>query len=129
MKNRTAPNADQKRWLERVAQFAYDHGSFPHLRECGFDLHHVVGRTGKHNKQEIGQWFVLPIESQYHDVNSNNPFNVTHYPERYEIEFKPQRDQFFEMIETILYEDGSLPFTDEELAIMDYPVRVKKANV
>lgn len=101
-------NADEKKWLSRVAQYAQDHGCFPRGDDCYFDLHHVVGRTCVHNKVHIGAYFVLPIDKKYHDVHSNNPFNVTHFRKRYQIEFANQRDQFSAICAVIRDEDGFL---------------------
>lgn len=114
------PSAEQKRWMERVAQFAETHGSFPKYESNQFQIHHVVGRSYKQNKIPIGHWFILPIEPEYHDVSSNNPFNVTHWRRRYCVEFGWQADQFKAMCMVILDEDGRLPFDNDVLdAIMD----------
>lgn len=118
------PTAEQKRWMERIAQYAEEHGAFPkHKGNYDFQLHHVRGRTYKHNKVAIGHWLILPIETKYHDVNSNNPWNVTHWPKRYAIEFGKQKDQFVAMCMVIKEEDNGLPFGDDVLnAIMDLSV-------
>ena len=113
-------NAEHKKWIKRVAQYSEDHGEFPNQRFAPFQIHHSVGRKGKHNKFEIGEWFILPIEFQYHDVSSNNPFNITHWRKRYCIEFGNERDQFAAMCAVIKGEDGELPFSDDVYqAIMD----------
>lgn len=114
------PNAEQKRWLKRVAQYANDHGCFPLGGFAPFQLHHVAGRSAKHNKVHIGHWFVLPIETSFHDVMSNNPLNVTHFRKRYVNEFGPQAKQFCEMINKIRNEDGIIPFGDDVIdSILD----------
>ena len=108
------PTATQeKAWLNRITRYAEEHGAFPKGDTYGFDRHHVVGRTRKENKVHIGKWFVLPIMSDFHDVNSNNEFNVTHWRRRYGIEFGWQTDQFSAMCAVIKSEDGSLPFSLE----------------
>jgi hypothetical protein len=112
--------SQEKAWYERVAKFAEMHGAFPHYNQVAFQMHHAKGRSFFHNKVAVGGWFILPIETQYHDVHSNNPWNVTHWPKRYAIEFGKQKDQFVAMCMTIKDEDGSLPFDDEVLhAIME----------
>lgn len=112
--------AQEKAWYNRIAEFAEKNGAFPHYNLASFDMHHVVGRKGVHNKVAIGGWFVIPVEKKYHDVHSNNPFNVTHYRKRYQIEFGNQRDQFYAMCMSIKDDDGELPFPDEVLhAILD----------
>lgn len=112
--------AEQKRWTERIARFADEHGCFPHNNETEYQLHHVVGRSAKHNKVAIGHWFIIPVETKYHDVHSNNPWNVTHFRKRYQLEFSNQRDQFYSMCMVIKDEDDELPFGDDVLhAILD----------
>lgn len=120
MARRQNPNAMEREWMNRITRFGQENGVFPHLRMANqFDRHHVVGRTYIHNKIEIGHIFILPIEFQYHDIHSNNPFNVTNFRKRYMIEFDSQRNQFAKMCEIIKEEDGELPFPDEVLdAIM-----------
>lgn len=114
------PNTIEKKWLKRISEYAQDHGSFPHYGMGAFELHHVCGRTARHNKVDIGHFFVLPVQSEYHNVNSGNPFNVTHWRKRYSIEFGNQRDQFAAMCAVIRQEDGELPFCDDVYnAIMD----------
>ena len=36
-------------------------------------IHHVVGRKGKHNKILIGPYFILPLHEDYHMVTGANP--------------------------------------------------------
>ena len=105
--------AQEKAWYDRVARFAEEHGCFPHSNHTAYQMHHVHGRKYKHNKTAIGGWMILPIETQYHDVHSNNPWNVTHFKKRYEIEFGTQKDQFIAMCMVIADEDGALPFCDD----------------
>ncbi|EKC5520942.1 hypothetical protein OP256_001306 [Vibrio parahaemolyticus] len=115
------PNAKrEKKWLERVARYAEQHGSFPERSNGAFDLHHVKGRTFSHKKIHLGRWMVLPIEQDFHAVMSNNPLNVTHYKSRYEEAYGTQVGQFLEMCDQIEQEDGALPFDEAVLqAVMD----------
>lgn len=104
---------EEKKWLSRIARYAEDYGCFPHGDHCYFDLHHVVGRSYVNNKIHIGSYFVIPVDKKYHDVHSSNPFNVTHFRKRYQLEFANQRDQFSAMVAVITYEDGELPIPKE----------------
>lgn len=115
--------AQEKAWLNRITEYGEKHGSFPLYDSYGFDRHHVKGREFKHNKCHLGKWLVVPISREYHDVHSNNEFNVTHYPKRYAAEFGKQVDQFMAMCAVIKSEDGELPFCDEVIhAIMELNV-------
>ena len=97
--------AEQKRWHERVRQFADDHGAIP-LGGYRYELHHVKGATFKHNKTHIGEWWVLPIDFDLHNVMSRNPLNVTHFKKRFESEYGTQKELFLSMVEQIENEDG-----------------------
>lgn len=108
--------AQEKAWLNRVTEYAEKHGAFPDYNAYGFDRHHVKGREFKHKKCHVGRWFVIPVSRKYHDVHSNNEFNITHYPKRYAAEFGRQVDQFVAMCAVIKSEDGILPFSDEVMA-------------
>ncbi len=115
--------AQEKSWLERIARYADEYGAFPLSDKYNYQMHHIRGRTYKHNKVHIGRWAVIPIMARFHDVNSNNSWNVTHWPKRYEIEFGRQRDQFYAMCMVIKDEDGELPFSDDVLhAVMELKV-------
>ena len=48
-----APNAAQKRFLIDLAEM-----------HPGCQIHHCVGRTGKHRKIEIGHWFIIAIPKE-----------------------------------------------------------------
>lgn len=108
--------AQEKAWLNRVTEYAEKNGAFPDYNIYGFDRHHVKGREFKHKKCHVGRWFVIPVSKKYHDVHSNNEFNVTHYPKRYAAEFGRQVDQFVAMCAVIKSEDRTLPFSDEVMA-------------
>ncbi len=83
-------------------------------------IHHVVGRKGKQNKVDIGEWFILPLPIRLHDVSSNNELNVTHYHHRFTDAFGLQSELFKEMIESMVETGAELPFGDDVInAIMD----------
>lgn len=108
-----------KNWLGMVA----DYGCVA-CRESQVQVHHVFGRTYKHTKVLIGPWYVLPLHPRYHDVGSDNPFNVTHYPKKFAIAFGCQRHLFMKMCEAMERKGIELPFDDEVWqAIMDSPLR------
>lgn len=54
------PNAEQKRWRELVRGLGsiIDYGPA--------EIHHPAGRTAKHNKVDIGHWWVLPLTKPLH---------------------------------------------------------------
>jgi hypothetical protein len=114
-------NAAEKKWMETISNW-YENTGFSNgvLNEYQYDRHHVTGRKSKHNKVAIGHWFVLPIPKRYHDVSSNNPFNVTHYRHIFALEFGLQSELFKEMIESMVGLGVVLPFGDDVInSIMD----------
>ena len=85
-----------------------------------FQLHHVVGRKGKHNKVVIGHWFIIPLPVRFHDVSSGSKLNVTHYRHSFTHVFGLQSDLFKEMIESMVESGITLPFGQDVVdAIMD----------
>lgn len=85
-----------KAWLDILGQVPCVVSGSDHTQ-----LHHCVRRKAKHNKVPIGEWFVIPLHPRYHDVSSDNPFNVTHWKNRFEIEFGTQRDLFSKMVDQL----------------------------
>lgn len=92
-------NAVQKKWMSDIAEWANDNlvHLFPDYRGEGFQLHHVIGRSAKHNKVAIGHEFILPIPFDLHDVNSNHELNVTHHKHSFTNAFGTQRSLFEKM--------------------------------
>jgi len=62
-----------------------------------FQLHHVLGRSAKHNKINIGHEFIIPVPFDLHDVSSNHELNVTHHKHAFTDEFGKQGDLFNKM--------------------------------
>ena len=75
--------------------------------------HHVLGRKAKHNKVAIGEWFVLPLWWELHDVSSNHPQNVTHYKHRFTDGYGLQSELFAEMVERLI--DRGFEVPDQEI--------------
>jgi hypothetical protein len=106
-------------WLGKVA----DYGCVV-SGESSVEVHHVYGRTYKHNKILIGHLYVLPLAVRYHNVYSNHFANVTHWPKRFGIEFGYQRDLFRKMCLSMIEDGIEVPISPEEMdAILDSPLR------
>ena len=59
----SAPNSKEKDWRESVRSTgSILSGYFP------VQIHHVIGRTGKHNKLSIGHHFILPLTATEHHL-------------------------------------------------------------
>ena len=60
MSKNNAPNKAQKDWMEAVRELGSVISGGPAV------IHHVVGRTGKHNKVHIGHWWLIPLTDDEH---------------------------------------------------------------
>ncbi len=87
-------NSKQKKWLSDMAAFISQESLgilYPEYEgQYNFELHHVLGRSAKHNKVAIGHWFVIPVPKELHNVMSNHPDNVTHFKKRFVTRFGSQ---------------------------------------
>lgn len=96
------PNAKEKAFLKAVADFHNEHGVGylfgDEWKGSPFQIHHVAGRTYKHNKVHIGHYFILPVVATLHDVSSNHPHNVTHYRHKFSEVYGNQRDLWQKMM-------------------------------
>lgn len=95
-------NKEERIWVENVADYANEHelnNFYPsNFLNKGFQIHHVLGRSAKHNKVHIGYWFILPVPYGLHDVSSNHKLNVTHHKHAFTDRFGFQRDIFKTMV-------------------------------
>ncbi len=107
--NMKQANTVQKKWMEDIAIWAANGG----LRLLYGDawefspmqLHHVKGRSFKHNKTAIGHEFILPVPFDLHDVSSNHDLNVTHHKHAFTDEFGKQ-GKLFNIMATDMDEQG-----------------------
>ena len=96
-------NAAQRQWMKDISS-ACEQGVIGALygeewEGCtNWQLHHVKGRSFKHNKVPIGHWLILPVPFELHDVSSNHPLNVTHHKNDFTAEFGMQSELMGELI-------------------------------
>lgn len=114
-------NAAQKRWMETISNWYEQVGFIDlELESYLFQRHHVAGRKYKHNKVAIGEWFILPLPFNLHDVSSDHPLNVTHHKNKFTEKFGLQSVLFKEMIESMVELGVILPFDQDVInSIMD----------
>lgn len=112
------PNEKQKQWIADVAEWAVDGLEFLYGIECfEFQIHHVTGRSYIQNKVKIGHEFILPVPVHLHDVSSNSPLNVTHFPKAFTEQYGTQVALFNRMFESMMSQEYELPSNDVLLAI------------
>jgi len=115
-------SALQTKWLSMITDWYNDAGYEDYqLNRCyNVQRHHCCGRKAKHNKVAIGHWFVLPLPFIYHDVSSNDIYNVTHHRHNFTGHFGLQSELFKEMISSMILFGYELPFGQDVIdAIMD----------
>lgn len=104
MASKLTPSAEQKRWIEIVAEWGADNCGDVygmHFQNQNIQMHHVCGRSYKQDKVSIGHWFVLPIPFELHDVSSNHEYNVTHHRHSFTAVYGMQRELFSFMVDAI----------------------------
>lgn len=115
-------NTVQKEWMTAIADFASTDLAVIYgdeFDQSAFQLHHVLGRSAKHNKVAIGHEFILPVPIELHDVDSNHPDNVTHCKKAFTKRFGNQRDLFNELFAVMRAQGYTVPSMDIYNAIMD----------
>jgi hypothetical protein len=108
-------SAKQRQWMNNITEWAENNLAM--LYGCTYECvdiqrHHVLGRSAKHNKVDIGHWFILPVPFELHDVSSNHPENVTHRKKAFVRAFGNQRDLFLTMVEDMRDYGYELPPAD-----------------
>lgn len=98
MANKPA-NAAQKNLMKEISTYINDAGlgvlyGDEYEGRTDFELHHVLGRSAKHNKVAIGHWFIIPVPFELHNVSSDHSDNVTHFKHNFTERFGTQRGIF-----------------------------------
>ncbi len=74
-------------------------------RTDNVQIHHVVGRKGKHNKVRIGGVYILPLNRDYHMLDGKHP-NAWHKNKKgFIAEFGPARYLFMSVMNALI-DDG-----------------------
>ena len=105
-------NTVQKKWMKDIAEWAENNIQILYGNEWSnkpIQLHHVLGRSAKHNKVAIGHEFILPVPFELHDVNSNHELNVTHRKKSFTKEFGKQFQLFEKMCLSMEDYDYKMP--------------------
>ena len=83
--------------------------------------HHVVGRSAKHNKINIGHDFIIPVPVELHEPNYEHKYHVGKCKKAFVSEFGKQCDIFEKLIWGMVEYGYSKNIADSEVikAIMD----------
>ena len=120
MANKPA-NAAQKRFtksiveLVNMASLGILYGA-NYDNDFNFQIHHVLGRSAKHNKIHIGHWFEIPVPFDLHDVNVNHPLNVTHHKHAFTDKFGKQAQIFNDMLRHMDWNEIDYNIPDDVIA-------------
>jgi len=123
MANKPA-NAAQKKWMADIASFIEVNGlhvlyGAEYLARTDFQLHHVLGRSAKHNKIAIGHWFIIPVPFELHDINEKNDLNVSYFKHNFTDKFGLQSEIFSTMIRYMKDLPFKIPSDEVYNSIMD----------
>ena len=114
-------NAVQKQLMSDIAEWASNDGMdllYPCDCPKGFQLHHVLGRSAKHNKTPIGHEFIIPVPYQYHDIKETNNLNVSYFKHNFTKKFGSQVSLYRIMISDMKMCHYAVPSIDKYNAIM-----------
>jgi hypothetical protein len=117
-------NAKQKLFMSDIAHWCENYAGIATLygkdwADSPFHLHHVKGRSFKHQKTQVGHDFIIPVPIVLHDVHSNHPLNVTHHKHAFTEHFDTQVNLFLEMVEYMQFLGYPVP-SQEILNIIGY---------
>jgi len=105
-------NAKQKRFIANVSEWASNGGMFLlyGIEWCKpFHIHHVAGRSAKHNKIAIGHDFILPVPIELHEPNLNHEYHVSKCKHAFTNKFGKQAFLYNEMIKDMDRQGYELP--------------------
>lgn len=113
----------QAKWHSTIAEFASNSDYM--IRHYGgycddplsFHLHHVIGARAKRKvnfvSTHVGEFVVIPVPVELHDVSSNNRLNVTHQKKHFERVFGSQLSLWLDMINQMRILGYNIPFGQE----------------
>lgn len=103
------PTEKQAAWREEVRAL----GCILTGDKSSVEIHHVLGATAKHNKTDIGHWFILPLSGWYHRNSPN--LNVTDHKKTFEETFGSQVSLFNRLLELYEFHYGVEPPVDDSV--------------
>ncbi|MGB2063540.1 MAG: hypothetical protein ACPHUL_00195 [Marinomonas gallaica] len=118
-----AKTAAEKRWLESVVDFATESSwlemkyGLEVLDARSFEIDHILGAQAKRKVMgvttKVGEYAIMPIPYEIHNIRSAHPLNRTLSPSAYRNQFGHEKNVWLEMVEA-MRADGyyEMPFTD-----------------
>lgn len=115
--------AVEKAWIEKVVDFAQSsqwlsrmygaHATHP----TTFQIDHVLGAQAKRKVEgittKVGEFAIMPIPMELHDITSNHPLNRTLRPAAFRKVFGHELSVWNQMLAEMENEGYELPFSKE----------------
>ena len=112
--------AIEKQWHSDVAEFA-SNGSFMvsiYGGHCSnpreFQLDHILGAQAKRKvnlvSEKVGEFAVIPVPIELHDITSNHPLNVTTNKKKFESVIGNRLDIWLRMVFLMESSGYTIPF-------------------
>lgn len=114
-------NSAQKQWMKDITEWSIDNLHLLYGEEYSFSpiqRHHVLGRSAKQNKVQIGHWFIIPVPYELHDPNEQHEFHVGHCKKAFVKRFGEQRNLFDTMYQSMKENGFAVPDSYSYDAIM-----------
>lgn len=115
--------AAEKAWLDQVVDFAMysDWLSGMYYTSCNhpyqFQIDHILGAQAKRKVNgvttKVGEFAIMPIPIELHDLTSNHPLNRTLKPKAYRDKFGHETDVWRKMLDAMVLEGYELPFDND----------------
>lgn len=106
----SSPNASQSRWMEAVRALGSIVSHAPAI------VHHCAGRTARHNKVDIGHWWIIPLTDDEHR-RLHDDGETFGFPSRKQFEKSAFLDVMHRLIDL---PECDLPTSEVTGAILDY---------
>jgi hypothetical protein len=113
----------EKKWLEQVVDFAMysDWLSGMYYTSCNhpnqFQIDHLLGAQAKRKVDgvttKVGEFVIMPIPIELHDITSNHPLNRTLKPRAYRDRFGHELSVWNKMPAEMENEGYELPFSKD----------------
>lgn len=115
--------ATEKKWHEDIAHFATNSnwlcskfGGYC-VAANQFQLDHILGAQAKRKvnlvTEKIGEWVVIPVPIDLHDITSNNPLSITKGRRKFEKQFGNCLEMWDEMLIKMKQFGYEIPFSND----------------
>lgn len=115
--------ATETQWLSDVLEFAQNSSWLRDMygTHCGhvyaFQIDHIIGAQAKRKVYGVttkaGEFAIMPIPVEIHDITSNHPLNRTLKPKAYRDVFGHETQVWRSMLDAMVLEGYELPFENE----------------